>query len=148
MEENYQVIIDKKRFDRLNEQANLSQKLLYRKAKEIWDKEGKVELTIRIYLKSERKDIEGYDEYRFDNYCYLSEKGKFIIPNKMKERMKEIIEDNTLHIMKQSFGENLAHINNIIRLERQYERLIKRYKVMTLTGWLLAVLIIIMLAIL
>lgn len=148
MEENYQVIIDKKRFDRLNEQANLSQKLLYRKAKEIWDKEGKVELTIRIYLKSERKDIEGYDEYRFDNYCYLSEKGKFIIPNKMKERMKEIIEDNTLHIMKQSFGENLAHINNIIRLERQYERLIKRYKVMTITGWLLSLLIIIMLAIL
>lgn len=148
MEENYQVIIDKKRFDRLNEQANLSQKLLYRKAKEIWDKEGKVELTIRIYLKSERKDIEGYGEYRFDNYCYLSEKGKFIIPNKMKERMKEIIEDNTLHIMKQSFGENLAHINNIIRLERQYERLIKRYKVMTLTGWLLALLIVIMNAIL
>lgn len=48
----------------------------------------------------------------------------------------------------ESFGENLARLNNIIRLERQYERLIKRYKVMTITGWLLALLIVIMNAIL
>lgn len=148
MEENYQVIIDKKQFDRLNEQTNLSQKAAYDRAKEIWDKEGKVDLTIRLYLKSSRKDIEGYDEYRFDNYCYLSERGKFIIPKKMKERLKKIIEGNTLQLMEESFGEHLSTLNNIIRLERQYERLIKRYKVMTLTGWLLAVLIVIMLAIL
>ena len=45
-------------------------------------------------------------------------------------------------------GEQVPTLNNIIRLERQYERLIKRYKVMTLTGWLLALLIVIMNAIL
>lgn len=50
--------------------------------------------------------------------------------------------------MEESFGEHLSTLNNIIRLERQYERLMKRYKVMTVTGWLLAVLIVIMLAIL
>jgi hypothetical protein len=148
MEENYQVIIDKKHFDRLNEQTNLSQKAAYDRAKEIWDKEGKVDLTIRLYLKSSRKDIEGYDEYRFDNYCYLSERGKFIIPKKMKERLADIIKANTDQLMEESFGRNLVHINKIICLERTYERLIKRYKVITITGWLLALLIVIMNAIL
>lgn len=118
------------------------------KAYEIWDKEGRVLLSINLCLKSARKDIEGYDEYRFYNYCYLSERGEFIIPSELKERLKKIIEGNTLQLMEESFGEHLSTLNNIIRLERQYERLIKRYKVMTLTGWLLAVLIVIMLAIL
>lgn len=66
----------------------------------------------------------------------------------MKERLADIIKVNTDQLMEESFGRNLVHINKIICLERQYERLIKRYKVMTLTGWLLAVLIVIMNAIL
>ena len=102
-------------------------------------------LSINLCLKSARKDIDGYDEYRFDNYCYLSERGKFIIPSELKERLREIIEGNTFQLMEESFGEHLSTLNNIIRLERQYGRLIKRYKVMTVTGWLLAVLIVIML---
>lgn len=100
MEKDYQIIIDKKRFDHIMERA------------------------------------------------YLSERGKFIIPSELKERLRKIIEGNTFQLMEESFGEHLSTLNNIIRLERQYERLIKRYKVMTLTGWLLAVLIVIMLVIL
>ena len=148
MEKDYQIIIDKKRFDHIMERAYLSEKLIKEKAYELWEKEGRVLLSINLCLKSARKDIEGYDEYRFDNYCYLSERGKFIIPSELKERLRKIIEGNTFQLMEESFGEHLSTLNNIIRLELQYERLIKRYKVMTVTGWLLAVLIVIMIAIL
>lgn len=149
MEKDYQITIDKKRFDHIMERAYLSEKIIKEKAYELWEKEGRVLLSINLCLKkSSRKDIEGYDEYRFDNYCYLSERGKFIILSELKERLRKIIDDNTFQLMEESFREHLSNLNNIISLKRQYERLIKRYKVMTLTGWLLAVLIVIMLAIL
>ena len=78
MEKDYQIIIDKKRFDHIMEKSFLSEKLIKEKAYELWGKEGRVLVSINLCLKSARKDIEGYDEYRFDNYCYLSERGKFI----------------------------------------------------------------------
>lgn len=49
-------------------------------------------IDCRYMMNKLRKDIEGYDEYRFYNYCYLSERGKFIIPSELKERLKKIIE--------------------------------------------------------
>lgn len=52
MEKDYQIIIDKKRFDHIMERAYLSEKLIKEKAYELWEKEGRVLLSISLCLKS------------------------------------------------------------------------------------------------
>lgn len=101
----------------------------------MWEKEGRVRLDITLKLKSSRVDIDDYDQYSFGNYAFLYESGKFRMPSKLKEKLRTVIEHQISDLMEKSFGEHLLHLNNIVKLEAKHEKLIKRYKVFTLTGY-------------
>lgn len=133
---NYQILLKKSVYDDLTEKASYTEEQIAEKALKMWEKEGKVRLDITLKLKSSRVDIDDYDEYSFGNYAFLYESGKFRMPSKLKEKLRTVIEHQISDLMEKSFGEHLLHINNIVKLEAKHEKLIKRYKVFTLTGWL------------
>ena len=149
MEQNdYQILLKKSVFDDLKEKASYKEDQIAEKALTMWEKEGRVRLDITLKLRSSRADIDDYDEYSFGNYAFLYKSGKFCIPSKLKEQLRTIIEYQTKSLMEKSFGEHLLHINNIVKLEAKHEKLIKRYKVFTCTGWLVGILAVIAAAIL
>lgn len=143
MDENYQILLYKKEYDRITELANANQELINKKAREMWEKEGKVMIEIGMKLESDRRNnIDSYDTYHFDSYSLMWTSGKFYIPEKLKEKLRIMIAYQTKNLMEKSFGENLLHINNVINLERRRERQIKRYSLFALTGWIVGTLVI------
>lgn len=144
----YQVILSKSEYDDLCAKADYNAEQIEQKALDKWKWEGRVNLNIDLNLRSARTDINNYDSYNFDSYTYLSERGKFTIPSELKERLRVIITGYTKSLMEKSFGEHLTEINNIINLENQHERMIKRYKIFTLTGWAVGILAVLTAAIL
>lgn len=144
----YQVILSKSEYDDLCAKADYNVEQIEQKALNLWKWEGRVNLNIDLNLRSARTDINNYDSYTFDSYAYLSERGKFTIPSELRERLRVIITGYTKSLMEKSFGEHLTEINNIINLENQHERMIKRYKIFTLTGWVVGILAILAAAIL
>lgn len=145
---NYQIILKKLDFDNLMEKASYTEGQIEEKALRMWEKEGRVRLDITLKLRSFRVDINDCDEYSFGNYAFMYESGKFCMPSKLKEKLRTVIEYQIGDLMEKSFGEHLLHINNIVKLEAEHEKLIKRYKVFTLTGWLVGILAVIAAAIL
>lgn len=144
----YQVILSKSEYDDLCAKADYNVEQIEQKALNLWKWEGRVNLNIDLNLRSARTDINNYDSYTFDSYAYLSERGKFTIPSELRERLRVIITGYTKSLMEKSFGEHLTEINNIINLENQHERMIKRYKIFTLTGWAVGILAVVAAAIL
>lgn len=143
MNGNYQIMLSKQEYDKITELANANQELINQKAREIWEKEGKVIIEIGMQLKSDRRnDIDSYDTYHFDSYSFMHTSGKFYIPERLKEKLRTMISYQTKSLMEQSFGENLLHINNVINLEIHHERQIKRYSIFALTGWIVGTLVI------
>lgn len=143
MNENYQIMLSKKEYDRITELANANQELINQKAREMWEKEGKVMIEIGMKLESDRRNnIDSYDTYHFDSYSLMWTSGKFYIPERLKEKLRTMIAHQTKSLMEKSFGENLLHINNVINLERRRERQIKRYSIFALTGWIVGSLVI------
>lgn len=147
-ENNYQIILKKSDFDDLREKASFTEEQIAEKALKMWEKEGRVRLDITLKLRSSRVDIDDYDEYSFGNHAFMYESGKFCMPSKLKERLMVVIENQIDDLMKKSFGEHLLYINNVVKLEAKHEKLIRRYKVFTLTGWLVGILAVIAAAIL
>lgn len=147
-ENDYQILLKKSVFDDLKEKASYTEDQIAERALKMWEKEGRVRLDITLKLRSSRVDIDDYDEYSFGNYAFLYNSGKFCMPSNLKEKLRTIIEYQTKSLMEKSFGEHLTHINNIVNLEAKHEKLIKRYKVFTLTGWLVGILAVIAAAIL
>ena len=145
---NYQIILKKSDFDDLREKASFTEEQIAEKAIKMWEKEGRVRLDITLKLRSSRVDIDDYDEYSFGNHAFMYESGKFCMPSNLKERLRAVIESQIDDLMEKSFGEHLLHINNIVKLEVKHEKLIKRYKVFTLTGWLVGILAVVAAAIL
>ena len=143
MNDNYQIMLSKKEYDRITELANANQELINQKAREMWEKEGKVSIEIGMRLESDRRNnIDSYDTYHFDSYSLMWTSGKFYIPERLKEKLRTMIVYQTKSLMEKSFGENLLHINNVINLERRHERQIKRYSIFALTGWIVGTLVI------
>lgn len=143
MNDNYQIMLSKKEYDRITELANANQELINQKAHEMWEKEGKVSIEIGMRLESDRREnIDSYDTYHFDSYSLMWTSGKFYIPERLKEKLRTMIAYQTKSLMEKSFGENLLHINNVINLERHHERQIKRYSIFALTGWIVGTLVI------
>ena len=143
MNNNYQIILDKKEYDRIIELANANQELINKKAREMWEKEGKVIIEIGMKLESDRREnIDSYDTYHFDSYTLMWTSGKFYIPERLKEKLRTMITYQTKSLMEKNFGENLLHINNVINLETHHKRLIKRYSIFALTGWIVGTLVI------
>ena len=149
MNDNYQIMLSKKEYDRITELANANQELINQKAREMWEKEGKVSIEIGMKLESDRRNnIDSYDTYHFDSYSLMYTNGKFCIPQRLKEKLRTMIAYQTKSLMERNFGENLLHINNVINLERHHERQIKRYSIFALTGWIVGTLVIVIAALL
>lgn len=147
-ENNYQILLKKSVYDDLKEKASYTEEQIAEKALKMWEKEGRVRLDITLKLRSSRVDIDDYDEYSFGNHAFMYESGKFCMPSKLKERLRTVIESQIDFLMEKSFGEHLLHINNIVKLESEHGKMIRRYKVFTLTGWLVGILAVIAAAIL
>ena len=127
--------------------ARMKAKKIEERAREIYDKEGvlKIDFSCQLY----RKIYGEVETYRHNFSCSCSEysvtptgdyeKTLFKIPQesrlKIAKHVKRICEDAFMYY----FGEHMLNLNEIERLKHKQQRMIYKFIIWTVVGWLLAI---------
>ena len=147
---NPKVELTQKEYNDLVALARMKAKKIEERAREIYEKEGivKIDFSCNIYRKMYGEIHD--DVYKFQCTCdpYTiypqdeSEKSLFWIPQESREKIVKHVKSICENAFKYYFGEHMLNLNEAERLKKQQEREIKRFRILTLTGWLAAVIVI------
>ena len=138
-------------YDNLVSQAQANEDEINRRALELYRKNGvcKIELNVSIRNRENPYRDGLYENYYYELSPYVKnaetdycEPEPFCINKKMAERIKKVATDIADCAFYHHFGRNLKEINNILDYQRKTEAIRHRFIVVTITGWLLAVIII------
>ena len=137
-------------YNRLVQIATMKAKKIEEKAREIYDKEGVVKIEFDGRFLSNRYGERETQHYKFEVGCYEYrvnptgeyEKTLFFIPQEMRRRIAEKVKRYVEDVFVGQFGEHMYTIDAILDLKAETEKERRKALVLTLTGWLLAVLII------
>ena len=127
--------------------ARMKAKKIEERAREIYEKEGvtKIQFTGRFYRKH-YGDVE-CDKHEFTVECKdygISPAGDYEetlykIPQesrvKIAKHVKRICEDAFMYY----FGEHMLNLNEIERLKHKQQRMVNKFIIVTVVGWLLAI---------
>lgn len=135
-------------YNRLVSMAKMKAKKIEERAREIYDKEGVVKIEFDGRFLTRRYGERETEHYKFDVSCKSYnitptgeyEKTLFTIPQEPRERIAKKVSRYVEEVFIGQFGEHLYKINEIRDLAAKKERDLQKYIVLTLTGWLLAVL--------
>ena len=144
---NPKVELTQAEYNNLVALARMKAKKIEERAREIYEKEGvvKIDFSCNLYRKS-------YGEVEIDRHnfsCSCSEyritptgdyeKTLFKIPQesrvKIAKHVKRICEDAFMYY----FGEHMLNLNEIVRLKHKQQRMIYKFIIVTVVGWLLAI---------
>ena len=150
------VILSSDDYEKLVEMANASDEKIRRKAIEYWQKHGIATININVYL---RKTYVGQDfigqEYSLDvmpsNVQIYDdpdkEKAGLAISKEQRDKIKKFAYKTANSIFLNSFGDKLSRINEIMHLKAEIKREWRMTRAFTLTGWLTAIALFIILMI-
>ena len=135
-------------YNRLVSMAKMKAKKIEERAREIYDEEGVVKIEFDGRFVTRRYGERETEHYEFDASCKSYnitptgeyEKTLFTIPQESRERIAKKVSRYVEDVFVGQFGEHLYKINEIRDLAAKKERDLLKYNVLTLTGWLLAVL--------
>lgn len=146
---NPKVELTQNDYNRLVSMAKMNAKKIEERAREIYEKEGVVNIAFDGRFQTRRDGDLSVEHYKFDVICesyHVSPNGKeyekplFFIPQKMRERIAENVKRYVEDAFESKFGEHLTRLNAIKDLEAKTDREWRKFIVWTVTGWLLAVL--------
>lgn len=134
-------------YNRLVQTAQMKAKKIEERAREIYEKEGvtKIQFTGRFYLK--RNGEVGCDKHEFTVDCNHYdvtpigeyEQTLYKIPlesrQKIAKRVKRFVEEAFVCY----FGEHMLNLNEIERLKHKQQQMVNKFIIVTIVGWLLAV---------
>lgn len=135
-------------YNRLVSMAKMNAKKIEERAREIYEKEGVVNIEFDGRFQTRRYGDLSVEHYKFDVSCKSYnvsptgeyEKTLFSIPQKMRERIAEKVKRYVEDAFESKFGEHLTRLNAVKDLEAKTDREWRKFIVWTATGWLLAVL--------
>ena len=146
---NPKVELTQKDYNRLVSMATMKAKKIEERAREIYEKEGVVKIEFDGRFITKRYVDRGETEhYNFEVCCkhwYVNpngdyEKTLFTIPQEMRERIATKVKNYVQEVFVGRFGEHMYNINAILDLKAKMENEGRKAFVWTVTGWLLAVL--------
>ena len=145
---NAKVILSVDEYDRLMEMANASDEKIKRKAIEYWQKHGVASIDISVYL---RKQYVGQDYIEKDYTLEVvpmnvqvyddpdRDKSGMVIPKEQRDKITKFAYQAANSIFMRSFGDRLARVNEILHLKAEIRREWRMTRAFTLTGWLTAI---------
>lgn len=145
---NPKVELSQSDYNRLVSMATMNAQKIEKRAREIYEKEGVVKIEFDGRFITKRYGERETEHYKFDVICEpytimpdRGEKGLFSIPQKMRQRIATKTRNYVQGVFDSYFGEHLVKLNAIKELEAKQRRDVNRFIIVTLTGWLLALLI-------
>ena len=138
-------------YNRLVSMATMKAKKIDERAREIYDKEGVVKIEFDGRIQTRRYGELNTEHYKFDVSCESYtvsptgeyEKTLFSIPQEMRERIAGKVKRYVEGVFASYFGEHLTKLNAVKDLEAKTDREWRKLIVWTMTGWLLALLMLI-----
>ena len=135
-------------YNQLVQTAQMKAKKIEERAREIYEKEGvtKIQFTGRFYRKR-YGEVES-DKHEFTVNCaeYLItptgeyEKTLYMIPQESRQKIAKCVKNYVEKAFACYFGEHMLNMNEIERLKHRQQRMVNKFIIVTLVGWLLALL--------
>ena len=145
---NAKVILSINDYDRLVEMANASDEKIKRKAIEYWQKHGAASINISVYL---RKQYVGQDYIEKDYTLDVmpqnvqvyddpdKDKSGMVIPKDQRDKIVKFAFQTANSIFMHSFGDRLSRVNEVMLMKAEIRREWRMTRAFTLTGWLTAI---------
>lgn len=145
---NPKVELTQNDYNRLVQMATMKAKKIEERAREIYEKEGvvKIDFTCNLYRKR-------YGEVESDRYVFQCncqkwnispsgdyEKTFFKVPEKDRQRIATHVKSIVQNAFYYYFGEHMLNMNEIERLKHKQQQMVNKFIIVTLVGWLLALL--------
>lgn len=137
------VELTQNEYNRLVKIAKMKAKKIEEKAREIYNKEGVVKIEFDGRFVKNRYGERAPEHYKFEVGCYdfcVNENTLFTIPQEMRRRIAVKVKRYVEEVFVGQFGEHLLKLNAIRDLAAKTEKERRQFIVWTLTGWLLALL--------
>ena len=133
-------------YNHLVQMATMKAKKIEERAREIYEAEGIVKIQFDGRVKWKRNGEYETEHYKFDCDCedyHVSpsgdfDKSLFFIPQKMRERIADMVCDYVEGQFESNFGEHMKEISYIERRKAQIERERRRFIIVTIVGWMMA----------
>ncbi len=135
-------------YNRLVQTAQMKAKKIEERAREIYEKEGvtKIQFTGRFYRKRYGEVESDKHEFTVDcNDYYITptgeyEKTLYKIPQESRQKIAKCVKNFVEEAFVCYFGEHMVNLNEIERLKHKYQQYLNKFIMLTVVGWLLAVL--------
>lgn len=144
---NPKVELTQKEYNNLVALARMKAKKIEERAREIYEKEGVVEIDFSCKLYRKLYGEIEIDRHEFEckcaEYCITptddGEKTLFIIPQESRQKIAKHVKRICEDAFKYYFGEHMLKINEIERLKLKFARQVNLFIIFTVLGWLLAI---------
>lgn len=142
------MLVKKSEYDKLVKLAEANEKKIQKLALKMWQEKGIPELQISMEIRSVGgREIIDSGKLKFEASTYIYNKeGNFFIPEKTKQRFSDMVRDWTYDLMEKNFGERLMDANRWNEKVDSFNETRRRFKVFTITGWLMALAMFLLLA--
>ena len=144
---NPKVELTQSDYNRLVSMAQMKAKKIEERAREIYDKEGvtKIHFTGRFY-RIRNSEVE-CDKHEFTVDCKdygISPAGDYEetlykIPQESRQKIAKHVKCFVQEAFVCYFGEHMLNLNEIERLKHKQQRMINKFIIVTVVGWLLAI---------
>ena len=138
------TLINTKDYEELVSKASMTEDEIKEQARNLAEESNKVDVLISINLYSvadSSNSLGGY-KYKMDAIVNAYPKDNSLtLTQEDTDKLADEIHNQAGKVIEKSFGEQITRINHLMELEEQYQKMTKIYKTITLTGWLLSIVI-------
>lgn len=143
------IQLQKSEYDELVNKAKMNESKIQKEALEIYKKRGVLGINVDINL----KDSDGYFNnsglIKFSHYTSINEwadrdyklKSYCVLSYKESKKLIMFINNKLDEMFDSRFGEHMEDINNIRKLDNQIKTSHYRFMAITVTGWLAAIIL-------
>ena len=134
-------------YNRLVQTAQMKAKKIEERAREIYEEEGvtKIQFTGRFYRKRYGEVECDRHDFTVDcNYYGITptgeyEKTLYKIPQESRQKIAKCVKNFVEDAFECYFGEHMLNLNEIEQLKHKQQQYINKFIIVTIVGWLLAI---------
>lgn len=134
-------------YNRLVQMAQMKAKKIEERAREIYEKEGVAKIMFTgQFFRMRYGEVES-DKYEFTVNCKdygitptgEYEKTLYKIPQESRQKIAKCVKNFVEETFACYFGEHMLNLNEIERLKHKQQRMVNKFAIVTVVGWMLAI---------